>query len=714
MKMATDNRAISTFGTSEKTAFTIAGSAKAFKILSDGLYSDKITAVIRELACNAFDSHIEAGKTDVPFVVHLPNRLEPWFAVTDYGIGLCHENILHLYSTYFESTKADSNEVTGCLGLGSKSPFAYVDAFTVESRWNGELTIYSCYYDETGIPTIIVMGDPTETDQPNGLTIKMPVKESDFRDFAQKAKRALNRFNPTPTVTGNTDYKIETIEYEFEGTDWKMHKTDGSYYHNRDVSAIQGNVTYPINSGSLTDLTKTQRAVLELPLDIFFEIGDLDITPSRESLGYNKTTIENIKARLDVVAAELPPMFQSRFNDCKTLWEARKLFKEIIKDLPSGVRSVLSDKDVGLKWNGDILDHDFKITRADFTTEMVMFERNRARGRTVEFNYQGELNIAASDNILFFYDDVGHGAHSRMAHFAETNHNAKSKNYLIKTNERKVVKAFSKLLGKVTVQPVSNLPKRPKAERAAIKATSKVLEYVGKAYDRRDSWNPTEVDLKDGEGVYVVINRFKVFDGTNEVSDFDGIIELAKENKVLDLDGEPIYGIRSGDVAKLSADTKWVELFSLIRDNIGDVVVNEKIASVLADYNEFTNLNFELQNYMDRLLDETFAATSPMTVFIDAYKYMMSRKSDRAAAIRNIAGKVKYTISETTPKHKMMALWEAVTDKYPLIKVLDDHKIRGGYYSTSNSKTLKANLDNIMAYIKMVDDQPVTSIKIAV
>ena len=63
--------------------FRIRNSAKAFKILSDGLYANKIRAIIRELSCNAVDSHVAAGKADVPFSVHLPNQLEPWFSIRD-------------------------------------------------------------------------------------------------------------------------------------------------------------------------------------------------------------------------------------------------------------------------------------------------------------------------------------------------------------------------------------------------------------------------------------------------------------------------------------------------------------------------------------------------------------------------------------------------------------------------------------------------------
>ena len=45
--------------------FRIRNSAKAFNILSSGLYANKIRAIIRELSCNAVDSHVAAGKSGV-------------------------------------------------------------------------------------------------------------------------------------------------------------------------------------------------------------------------------------------------------------------------------------------------------------------------------------------------------------------------------------------------------------------------------------------------------------------------------------------------------------------------------------------------------------------------------------------------------------------------------------------------------------------------
>ena len=88
MKLQQNTNTIVRSGSFEESNYTIEASAKAFSILSDGLYANKIEAVIRELSTNAYDSHVDAGHPDKPFLVHLPNRFKPVFYIRDYGTGL--------------------------------------------------------------------------------------------------------------------------------------------------------------------------------------------------------------------------------------------------------------------------------------------------------------------------------------------------------------------------------------------------------------------------------------------------------------------------------------------------------------------------------------------------------------------------------------------------------------------------------------------------
>ena len=91
--------------------FRIRNSAKAFSILSSGLYSNKIRAIIRELSCNAVDSHVAANRNTTPFDVHLPNAMEPWFAIRDYGVGLSYDQVVNIYTTAFSPDKNKVNDI---------------------------------------------------------------------------------------------------------------------------------------------------------------------------------------------------------------------------------------------------------------------------------------------------------------------------------------------------------------------------------------------------------------------------------------------------------------------------------------------------------------------------------------------------------------------------------------------------------------------------
>ena len=167
----------------EQTEFKIKTTATAFKILSDGLYSNKIGSMIRELLCNAYDAHKAAGTLDTPITVELPTILEPNFRIRDYGTGLSEEDMKRIYTTYFESTKSNDNEFIGGFGLGSKTPLCYNnEQFFVRSYFNGKTFLYNISIGESGAP-VLTKWDESDTDEHNGLEIEVAVRKEDMEAF---------------------------------------------------------------------------------------------------------------------------------------------------------------------------------------------------------------------------------------------------------------------------------------------------------------------------------------------------------------------------------------------------------------------------------------------------------------------------------------------------------------------------------------------------
>jgi len=209
MKTFEAEREVTTGEIAESGTFSILATGKAFKILIDGLYSNKIKAVIRELWTNAYDSHSDAGNLDQPFNCTLPSQLEPHFSVRDFGVSMTHDTIMNLYTQLFNSTKTESNSVVGEKGLGSKSPFAYTDSFSVISYLDGVKRSYTAYIAEKGIPFIALMAEE-ETDEPNGLEVSFPVETKDIQSFLSTAEEVAKGFDVKPIIKGFSGSKFDS------------------------------------------------------------------------------------------------------------------------------------------------------------------------------------------------------------------------------------------------------------------------------------------------------------------------------------------------------------------------------------------------------------------------------------------------------------------------------------------------------------------------
>jgi len=312
------------------STYTIKASAKAFAILSSGLYSDKILAICRELGCNAVDSHKAAGVTR-PFDVHLPNALEPHFSVRDYGVGLSREDVMTIYTTYFESTKTRSNDFTGALGLGSKSPFSYTPNFTVTAIKDGIKGIYTAFITEQGIPSVALMMEH-ETEEPNGVEVMFSVtNKSDFQKFCEAAATAYAYFDVPPNVTGSSEYapwdpvSRDVTQLTPSVSLVSEHRTDTLY----GSVAVMGNVAYPIDIPSVTtEFTEVQQQMLESNLEIHFAIGELDFQASREGLSYIPMTVQAIKRKLEEAEASTIQAIKQRIENTTGEWERHRVIAE--------------------------------------------------------------------------------------------------------------------------------------------------------------------------------------------------------------------------------------------------------------------------------------------------------------------------------------------------------------------------------------------------
>lgn len=289
----------------QENTFQINASSHAFKILSDSLYKNKELAVLRELSCNALDAHVAAGISDVPIKITLPCELDPILLVEDKGEGMSKTKLEKLYTTYFESTKRDSDDDIGGFGLGSKSPFAVTDNFTVTSTTpEGESTTILSYLDN-GIPKVMVTSHDENSDLPQGTTVQVTFPENRVAAIMQVVFDGQNGlFDYWKTfpeiICSNFAEKahLDGIEEAKQSNEFKtgatvLTRTDEGYVCiyprqnsqdlHRNFQVVYGNIAYEIPENLFAKLNIEGKLFKESSFAVHIDLSTIiELSPSRE------------------------------------------------------------------------------------------------------------------------------------------------------------------------------------------------------------------------------------------------------------------------------------------------------------------------------------------------------------------------------------------------------------------------------------------------
>ena len=314
-----DRKVISSNGNSGER-FSMGISEDALAMVMDqlaGLYSDQLTALLREYATNAVDAHISAG-TKRPIEVTLPTRMDPVLRIRDYGVGLSLADLKEVYSQYGGSNKRHTNDQNGMLGFGCKSALAYADMFNVSSVKDG-IRIHAMISKTEDLPEFTTIGDPTPTTESNGTVVEIPV--SDYRDMNRLRDRARIVYSyfdeGLVLVDGNP---IPSFDYHLKLTD-DLYIVAVDRYSSETDKILMGNVAYPatINHG----LTEGYKIVARVP------IGAVEFTASRESLKVQKPSTKSTIARIEgAIRSTLTGVVQRDVDASKTPREALDAVKK--------------------------------------------------------------------------------------------------------------------------------------------------------------------------------------------------------------------------------------------------------------------------------------------------------------------------------------------------------------------------------------------------
>lgn len=365
-------------GEEVKFSISTANSAWVMRSMAD-LYSNRELAVIREYSTNAFDSNKEKALADgteiEPIEVTLPNALNPYFAVQDYGVGMTATELKEVYTLFGESTKRESDEYNGMLGFGCKSAVAYTNTFTVTAVKDGQKTVGVITRREDAMGGYLVTLKivlEVKTSERNGVHIQVPVHN--WVEFEQKGRDFYRYWKPG------------TVRVNGKEPEWAVgEKIDDELYYNANNGAsyvVMGNVPYQINNPEAL----FPKGMNRISFVAYVPLGAVEFVPSREALKYSEHTKKNLHKIINDFVAKSTQLAKDEIAGATTHYEAYKLWDKW--------RSVIGANSVAdLTFKGDKLVDRFPLMGARWNTQQSRYATQGIR----------EWSVAQQNNTLIVY-----------------------------------------------------------------------------------------------------------------------------------------------------------------------------------------------------------------------------------------------------------------------------------------------------------------------
>ena len=683
------------------TSFSIKATAKSFRILSDGLYSNKIRAIIRELSCNAYDSHVAAGKINTPFDVHLPNALEPFFSIRDYGTGLSHDQVTNIFTTFFESTKTDSNDYVGALGLGSKSPFSYTDNFTVTAIKDGRKGIYTAFINEQGVPSIALMMEEQTTD-PAGVEVRFAVESRyDFDKFRQEARHVYEYFSLRPVISGALEFNFKDPTYKEKDIIPGVHH-GGDGYHSY---AIMGNIKYPIDVPNAQQAIGPLQGLLHCGLVMEFNIGELDFQASREGLSYIPETIQSIKSKLEALNSQLAVHIAAEADKIDNLWERAVYLEKRHGDAlwQAAVVKYVQDTKFALfdpatnRWNAmkqfslDVseLASKYNIVIRGFVKSRHAQTCSAIKAHTGYNNVNGtqvmkqEWQIRVSDDVHFVINDTKVGALERSKyHWRHAKMESHSNNvYVIDAaNKEKPVltKAFFDAISNPPASKFHKASDLLEKDRASGMGKNVTIMHLTEGA-RRGRWNSAvpmvwhdagKADSFDANQTYyyLPISGYKCLGRVDDVKQLH--MHLQKSGIFTDT----IYGVRKTDMEWVKLQKNWINLDEHIKEKLSKMGQADVMGLVkqAIDFNDLYSYN---------AIKHVTNPKSPYMVMFNTFKDVKIEDASRKTNLEWLCKKYSVQTQANVDPGQLIDKYtkevEGIYVRYPLLKRLSKYSTEG-------------------------------------
>ena len=307
------------------------------------LYSDPIGSIVREVTSNCYDAHREKDlkvKHVIPMTVEddvkwfHPSNKKPQiefqeenillgignaFLFRDFGVGLSKKRVEEIYTLFGNSTKRDNNHQIGGFGIGAKSPFSYTDTFYIISNHNGQKFSYMLYRGNDAFHMDLLK--TSDTIELNSTEVIIPINTEDsYRDIKNFVKAINNQLTyfiglEFINIEEGSGKKIKSAKIDYEDDDIAISiDQDADRYSTEEIHLMVGRVRYPLNQDMIDNQINWKSE--NIPVAMKFDVGELDLVPSREAIRYTDKTKDAIKDKILTIQKTMKEVCEKELSTC--------------------------------------------------------------------------------------------------------------------------------------------------------------------------------------------------------------------------------------------------------------------------------------------------------------------------------------------------------------------------------------------------------------
>lgn len=573
------------------------------EILGDSMYSNKPLTLLREYSTNAYDAHIEAGIGNKPIEIFLPSPFIPELKIRDNGLGLSSDGIKR-FASYGKSSKRDSNDVVGHLGVGCKSAFAYTDTFTITSIHQGEKSLYTATKDATGYKIYCLHTEPS--DEPSGVEISIFVNPKDVSLFISNAYQCFKHFNPRPIFKNNNNIDSWIDSY----LDSKLMDAGNWIVYNRQsdeqspISLVMGNIIYPVRLENIELDSKISKFLdywKSKSIVLFANIGDVSHASTRENLKYDDKTKQYLVDVLSNIPQQASELSQKFVSECSNLWEAKVLYHTMLSS----------------KLGNGLLDVDYNGRKlSSIKDSLTIYKPSKSMKYNVyNSRWEQSTSVPAEENTVIFYakgDITFSSVMIRLQSYRKSNsyslndHNT----YIVFFKNPDSAQQFidTDEFEGCTMVDLATVPylKPNRKKNITNVPVGNVLEFQTGAFHRgtnSEYWKVAQ-DIPDTDTkYYIVISHYKPTDNPMSMIDLNN---LSTDIKIISQSESKLYGVKKSEVSKL--DNTWVNVTTYINDVYKELCKEQHLMNYLTHqflWNHSSDYRFlcDLKRYKNQIPD---------------------------------------------------------------------------------------------------------------